>query len=244
MLTTLTALFATLFDHDTLLRRARELKAVQRVRVKELGPANMMLALVRAAVGDEKPSIATARRQLHEATGYLPEESSFDERITPGLGDLGWEMFLRALSKATRTQRRLVAKSLGLGVRDVRVVDGSAVLLPQRAASWLPSTDAKHGGFKITATLSVLEDLLLSAHITDAKQHDRKALTLPAVVKRVLYVMDRGYADHRLFADIADGEGLFIIRLKPTSAGSPPRSAPRGLCSSSSASSWRSGARA
>src|SRR2546428_682611 len=80
-------------------------------RVKELHPADMLLAFVRSSVGDEHPSIATARRQLHNATGYMPEESSFYERITPGLGDLGWELFLRALSKATRVQRQLVAKA-------------------------------------------------------------------------------------------------------------------------------------
>ena len=215
MLTMLTTLFATLFDRDALRRRALELKAVE--RVKALHPADMLLALVRSSVGDEHPSIATARRQLQAMTGYMPEESSFYERITPGLGDLGWDVFLRTLSKATRVQRQLVAKALGLRVRDVRAIDGTTVLLPKRASPFLPSTDAKHGGFKITATLSLIEDLLLSAHITDAKQHDRKALELPKVVRAVLYLMDRGYADHRLFAQIADGEGLFIIRLKSSS---------------------------
>ena len=215
MLTTLTALFSTLFDRDALLLRGRELKAIQ--RLKELHPADMLLSLVRSSVGDEHPSVATARRQLHAATGYMPEESSFYERITPGLGDLGWDVFLRALSRATRVQRQLVAKTLGLRVRDVRAIDGSAILLPRRASPFLPSTDSKHGGFKITATLSLIEDLLLSVHITDAKQHDRKAFELPAVVRRVLHLMDRGYADHRLFAQIADGDGLFIIRLKSSS---------------------------
>lgn len=215
MLTMLTTLFDTLFDRDALHRRALELKAVK--RVKELHPADMLLALVRSSVGDEHPSIATARRQLHAMTGYMPEESSFYERITPGLGDLGWDVFLRTLSKATRVQRQLVAKALGLRVRDVRAIDGTTVLLPQRASLFLPSTDAKHGGFKITATLSLIEDLLFSAHVTDARQHDRKALELPKVVRAVLYLMDRGYADHRLFAQIADGEGLFIIRLKSSS---------------------------
>lgn len=215
MLTMLTTLFATVFDRDALLRRARELNAVQ--RVKELHPADMLLSLVRSAVGDEHPSVATARRQLHAATGYMPEESSYYERITPGLGDLGWDVFLRALAGATRKQRRQVAKTLGMRVRDVRAIDGSVVMLPQRASAFLPSTDAKHGGFKITAALSLMEDLLVSAHVTDARQHDRKALVLAKDLRGVLHLMDRGYSDHRLFADIHDGEGLFIIRLKSCS---------------------------
>lgn len=211
----LTALFATVFDRDALLRRAFELGAVQRVR--QLHPADMLLALVRSAVGDEHPSVATARRQLHAATGYMPEESSFYDRITPGLGDLGWDVFLRALARAARVQRRQVAKALGLRVRDVRAFDASAVILPERASPHLPSTDSKLGGFKITAALSVLEDLLVSAHVTDARQHDRKALVLAEPLRRVLHLLDRGYCDHQLFARIADGGGYFIVRLKSCS---------------------------
>jgi hypothetical protein len=215
MITMLTTLFSTVFDRDALLERARQLDAVKRVR--ELHPADMLLALVRSAVGDEHPSVATARRQLHVATGYMPEESSFYERITPGLGDLGWDVFLRTLARATRVQRRQVAKALGLPVRDVRAIDATVVMLPQRASPHLPSTDSRHGGFKITATLSLIEDLLLSAHITDARQHDRKAFVLPKGFRSVLHLMDRGYGDHRLFAQIADGGGYFIIRLKSCS---------------------------
>jgi hypothetical protein len=211
----LTTLFSTVFDRDVLLRRARELRAVERVRA--LHPADVLLALIRSAVGDEHPSVATARRQLHAATGYMPEESSFYERITPGLGDLGWDVFLHALARATRVQRRQVAKALGLRVRDVRAIDASVVTLPQRASPFLPSTDSKYGGFKITATLSLLEDLLISVHVTDARQHDRKVLVLSPVVKGVLHLMDRGYSDHRLFTEIADGGGYFIIRLKSCS---------------------------
>jgi hypothetical protein len=211
----LSELFATLFDREMLLDRGRELGALQ--RLKEIHPADVLLALVRSAVGDEHPSIATARRQFQDLTGYMPEESSFYERLTPGLANLGWETFLSGLSKANRVQRKQVAKALGVRVRDVRAVDASIVTLPSRAAARFPSTDSRLGGFKITATLSVLEDLLLSAHITDAKQHDRKALGMPSDVRSVLWLKDRGYSDHRLFAHIADGGGYFIIRLKTSS---------------------------
>ena len=215
MIATMTTLFATLFDRDMLLRRARELGAVKRVKVQH--PADVLLALVQSSVGDEHPSIATARRQFQAITGYMPEESSFYERLTPGMGDLAWDLFLRALARAPRVRRRQVAKALGLKVRDVRAIDGTEVMLPQRASPFLPSTDSRHGGFKITAALSLLEDLVVSAHVTDARQHDRKALVLPDVIRGVLFLMDRGYSDHQLFADIADGEGFFIVRLKTSS---------------------------
>jgi Transposase DDE domain len=217
VLTTLSSIFARLFDRNAVLGRARQLGALKRERA--IHPHDLLLALVRCAVGDEHRSVATARRQFQELTGFMPEESSFYDRLSPGFAALAWETFLRTLAHANRAQRRQVARALGIHVRDVRVVDASIVTLPERAAERFPSTDAKHGGFKVTATLSVLEDLLLTTHVTDARRHDRKAFELPPPdqLRGVLWIMDRGYSDHRLFAQIDDGQGFFLVRLKSSS---------------------------
>ena len=215
VVTTLTPVLARLFDRDEVLREARRLGAVKRDRLLHVW--DVLLAMVRCAIGDEHRSVASARRQFFDLTGIMPEESSFYDRLTPAFADLAWQMFLRVLARANRVQRKRVAKALGVHVRDVRVVDASVVTLPARAAAHFPSTDAKHGGFKLTATLSVLEDLLVSAHITDARRHDRKAFKLPADHRGVLWICDRGYSDHTLFAQIADGRGYFLIRLKTSS---------------------------
>ena len=211
----ITSLFAKLFDRDRMLQRAYQIGAIKRLRAQH--PLDVLLALVRCAVGDEHRSVATARRQFHDLTGFMPEESSFYERLTPGLADLGWEMFLQVLARSNRVQRKAVARALGVHVRDIRVVDGSSVMLPQRAAAHFPSTDSKLGGFKLTTTLSLLEDLVVNVRVTDARQHDRKAFELPNDVRSVLWLMDRGYSDHKLFAQIDAGKGTFIIRLKTTS---------------------------
>jgi hypothetical protein len=58
---------------------------------------------------------------------------------------------------------------------------------------------------------------VVNVRVTDARQHDRKAFELPTDVRSVLWLMDHGYSDHKLFAQIADGKGSFIIRLKSTS---------------------------
>jgi hypothetical protein len=216
VLITLSSMFARLFDRNALLGRARRLGAVQRER--DIHVHDLLLSLVRCAVGDEHRSVATARRQFHSLTGTMPEESSFYDRLTPAFADLAWQVFLQLLARTNHVQRKAVARALGVRVRDVRVVDGSVVTLPARAAAHFPSTDARHGGFKITATLSVLEDLLVSAHVTDARRHDRKAFELPADARGVLWIFDRGYSDHRLFTQIADGRGYFLIRLKTSSA--------------------------
>ena len=213
--TTLRLLFARLFDRERVLVRARKLGAVARVR--SLHPFDVVLALVASASRDEHRSVATARRMYHRLTGFMPQESSFYERLRPGLDEVTWEMFVDVLARANRVQRRQIARALGLRVRDVRAVDGSRVTLPARAAADFPSTDEHLGGFKITATLSILHDLLLTAHVTDARQHDRKAFSLPDDTRGVLWLADRGYSDHGLFAQIADGAGSFVIRLKSSS---------------------------
>jgi len=215
IVTTLTPVFARLFDRDALLLEARRLGAVKRDRMLHVW--DVLLAMVRCAIGDEHRSVATARRQFFDLTGIMPEESSFYDRLTPAFADLAWQTFLRILASANRVQRKMVAKALGVHVRDVRVIDASVVTLPERAAAHFPSTDSKHGGFKITATLSVLEDLLVSAHVTDARRHDRKAFELPADRRGVLWIADRGYSDHGLFEKIADGDGYFLVRLKTSS---------------------------
>lgn len=215
MLTTLSSIFRTIFDRNWILERARQLRAVQRVRA--LHPQDVLLAMVRGAVGDEHPGIATARRQFQDITGYMPEESSFYERLTPELAQLAWEMFLRTLARANRAQRREIARALRVPVRDVRVVDASSVTLPRRAAAHFPATDSRVGGFKLTTTLSLLEDFLCHVCVTDARQHDRKAFGLPSDVGGILWILDRGYSDHRLFAHIDAGGGYFLVRLKSTS---------------------------
>lgn len=213
--TTVAPVLPRLFDRDALLTLARRLGAVKRGRLLHVW--DVLLALVRCAIGDEHRSVATARRQFFDLTGVMPEESSFYDRLTPAFADVAWQVFLRVLASANRVQRKAVAKALGVRVRDVRVVDASVVTLPARAAAQFPSTDAKHGGFKLTATLSVLEEVLVSARITDARRHDRKALELPADPRGVLWIADRGYADHTLFAHIGDAGGYFLVRLKTSS---------------------------
>jgi hypothetical protein len=166
-------MFRSLFDRDRILVRSRQLGAVQRVRA--LHPHDVLLALVRCAVGDEHRSIATARRQVPGHRGVHARGKHVYDRLTPALAKLAWEMFLRTLASANGGQRRRIARALGMRVRDIRSVDSSSVTLPARAAAQFPSTDALLGHFEITATLSVLKVLLCDVRVTDARQHDDRA---------------------------------------------------------------------
>ncbi len=213
MHTTMHQMFTTTFDNGDVLQLARKVGALQRLR--DIHPADLCLAITHCAMGDETRSIATARRAFFSITGYMPEESSFYDRFTGRLVALMKFMFERALSAATREQREVLAAALkGTSLVDIEAIDGSQITLPASAAEIFPSTNADHGGIKLTAALSVLFQTMTSITLTDAKTHDRKALKLPRWLHGRLILLDRGYADHRLWATIEDRQGYFLIPLK------------------------------
>jgi hypothetical protein len=60
MLTTLRQMFTNTFNKSDVLRWARDVGALRRLR--EIHPADLCLAITHCAMGDETRSIATARR--------------------------------------------------------------------------------------------------------------------------------------------------------------------------------------
>jgi len=216
MVTTLMDLFKQAFDRGATMKWARELGAVQRARC--IHPLDFCLAVVGCAIGDEERSIATARRLFQRLTGFMPEESSFYERFTGGMLALMQRMFQQQLDASSSVQRAAIAAALGgTGVIDMLAVDSTQGLLPASAAAVLPSTDDGHGGFKLTAILSVLFQRVHQVAFTDARTHDRLALRLQRWLHGMLFLFDRGYSDHGLFATIEDRGGFFLTRFKKSS---------------------------
>ena len=93
-------------------------------------------------------------------------------------------------------------------------IDGSRFTLPSWTKEVFPSTDDNYGGVKLTAMMSLLNPMLEKVIITDARQHDRKAIKLSRWLHGLLLLMDRGYCDRKLFAQIEDRKGFFLIRFK------------------------------
>lgn len=216
MTNTLVDLFKSIFNPGTVLAWARECGAVQRLR--EIHPHDFAITLVSCALGDEERSIATARRLFDRLTGFMPEESSFYDRFTDEMAELLKRLFHNALASCSIERRQALAKMLrGTGIFNVSAFDGCQVSLPAEAAEDLPSTNDDHGGFKLTATVSLLFQCIERVTVTDARTHDRKALKLPRCLHGQLLLFDRGYSDHRLFKTIADRGGAFLTPLKESS---------------------------
>ena len=213
MLTTLTAMFTNVFSTDTVVAMARESGAWQRLR--DIRPLPFVLALVSCAMGDETRSIATARRMFHKISGFMPEESSFFDRFTEATVTWLRCLFHKALAAATSERRAALAELFqGTGVLDMLAIDATQVALPAAAEEDYPSTTPGQGGFKITATLSVLYQRIREIRVTHAKMHDSKALGKPGRVGGLLLLMDRGYASIRRFFTIDQAGGFFATPLK------------------------------
>jgi len=148
----------------------------------------------------------------------MPEESSFYDRFNDAMVELFTRLFRSALDACSLERREALAVMLGgTGILDVLAVDASQVSLPAAAAEALPSTNEQHGGFKLTAVLSLLFQKLQRVAVTDARTHDRKAFKLARWLHGQLLLLDRGYSDHRLFKTIAERGGFFLTRLKESS---------------------------
>ncbi len=213
MIAKLTRMFEQTFNRDETLARGRKLGAVQRLR--EIHPADVVEALVECALGDEQRSIATARRRYDRVAGYMPEESAFYKRFNSGFAALMKELYSIALEQCSEVKQEVLANVLNeAGVLDLLAIDASQVALPSWAAKAFPSTNDARGGVKLTAAFSVLKRTMDRVIVTDARQHDRRALKLRRWLHDELYLMDRGYCDRKLFATIEDRKGFFIIRFK------------------------------
>lgn len=211
--TTLATLFTAIFDRNHILELARQFKATQRMR--DIHPADMLRSLVESALGDEKRTISSARRRFGRISGFSPEEKAFYERFNRGLVRLTDHMLRTAVETCPASSRILLARLLDhAGLADMLAIDGSRFALPSWAKEKFPSTDDNHGGVKLTAMMSLLNPIIEKVIITDARQHDRKAVRLPRWLHGLLLLMDRGYCDRKLFAQIEDRKGFFLIRFK------------------------------
>jgi hypothetical protein len=216
MMTPLIELFNKTFDREQILHWARDLRALERLRW--IHPAELCSAVLTCSMGDEERSMASARRVYDRIAGYMPEESSFYDRFNAGLAALMKRLYERALAASSPEQQAAVAAALeSVSLSDILAIDASQCSLPAAAVDVLPSTHPKHGGIKVTATLSILHQSLRRISVTDARTHDRKALQLDRWLHNQLLLLDRGYSDHRLLASIEDRRGFFVTRLKESS---------------------------
>jgi hypothetical protein len=97
-------------------------------------------------------------------------------------------------------------------LRGLTAVDGSLLpALPKMAwALWL---DPQHRAAKMHVHFDVLQGVPVETTVTAGNDSETRQLRATLQAKR-LYVVDRGYADYRLFQDIVDAKSDFIGRIR------------------------------
>src|SRR5208282_3136380 len=97
-------------------------------------------------------------------------------------------------------------------LKDLTAVDGSLLpALPKMAwALWL---DEEHRAAKLHLQFDVFKGVPRYATVTDGNGNEKKELRA-SLQAALLYVIDRGYAEYRLFQDILDAKSSFIGRIR------------------------------
>jgi hypothetical protein len=208
---TLQSVFASILDRDTVNHRALALGAVFRVR--KIEPYDLVLALLRASGTGASRTIAAVRRAWELLTGTTVSESAFEERFNGGLVRLLWELFETVTRPVPRALRRQWPQPMR-ALRDVLITDGSRIALGQSLAEVFRGTGPGQAGIKLLARLSLSQGQLDDIRAGAAVHHDRRLLRLGEAVAGALYLMDLGFYDHTLFAQLDDAGSYFVSRLK------------------------------
>jgi hypothetical protein len=97
-------------------------------------------------------------------------------------------------------------------LRGLTAVDGSLLpALPKMA--WALWIDEEHRAAKLHLHFDVFRGVPCYATVTDGNGNEKKELRAALQAGR-LYVIDRGYAEYRLFQDIIDAKSSFIGRIR------------------------------
>lgn len=205
------SIFESITDRDTVNERGRALGASQRSRT--IQSYDLDLALLRTTGTGAERTIATVRRGWEMLTGKTIAPSAFDERFNPGLVRLLWELFEEVTRPVPRGLRRRWPKAMQ-SLRDIVLCDGTRMALDAALATVFRGTGEGQAGLKLMAVLSLGQGRLTDVRAGAAVHHDRKLLRLGELIAGALYLMDLGFYDHSLFAQLDDADARFVSRLK------------------------------
>jgi hypothetical protein len=161
-------------------------------------------------------------RALQQATGWEKTRQKLGiERAALGSLSEAARVFdaemLRPIIQELAT--RAVPLSTGReaeALKGLTAVDGSIFAALPRMA-WALWKDADHRGVKLHLHFDVLKSVPADATVTPAACSEGAALA-DALQPGRLYVLDRGYADYRLFAKIVAAESSLVARVKDNTA--------------------------
>jgi hypothetical protein len=174
--------------------------------------------------------ILTSLRGLQQASGLDKVQKLLGLRRT-SLGSLSEATGVFSAEPLHEIVHELADKALPLehgrdaeALRGLTAVDGTVLrALPKMA--WALWMDEQHRAAKLHLHFEVLKGIPIDAKITPAASSEPDQLRAMLQPDR-LYVVDRGYADYRLFGEILKAQSSVIARIKDNAAFSPAQERP------------------
>jgi hypothetical protein len=161
-------------------------------------------------------------RALQQATGWEKTRRELGIERT-ALGSLSEaarvfdaEMLRPIIQELAAQAVPLTAGREAVALKGLMAVDGSIFSGVSRMA-WALWKDAEHRGVKLHLHFDVLKGVPADATLTPAACSETATLAAALQPGR-LYVVDRGYADYELFANIVSANSSLIARVKDSTA--------------------------
>lgn len=231
--------YGKLVGPEEILEAGRRLGAIRRQRKVDL--PKLVEATIMSLSGTPGAQ-TTAFANYLNLTGEGLAPSSFYDRFTPELAGVMKGVAERALKHVQASDPDgMAGRDLGSlleAFSDVRLADSTCLMLKKLAKGWAPSTSkVRPAGVKLSAVVSLRNDLPIADVLTPQRTHDNKAFPTATLETGTLSIFDLGYIDVERFIDAIGREAHFLTRLKSSHdpeivrvhVGKGSRTAARGL---------------
>jgi len=211
--------FDELFDPDDIWAAGRQLGVVERKRKLDL-PA-LVEATVLTLTGPDGPQTSIMGNYF-ALSGRRVVPSSFYDWFDGAYATLLAEMAGRAMAAVHAVEQELAEGpspegSLLARLGDVRITDGSCVLLRKLAQTWAPSTNKKRpAGIKLHTVIALGDRMPVEYHLSSQRRNDSPELDESAFEAGTLAMYDLAYVNHAREIRLLN-RGVHVLRRLKTS---------------------------
>lgn len=202
--------YETILPDEIVLELAREFGFQERQR--QLDAALFIRSMVMSASTGGGGRQADAMRQYVDCGGTPLARSAFYRRFGVPLERCMEKARDRALEYVARQERDLPG-FLGDHVEDWHAYDSTTVKLDDRLKDEYPGT-GQYAALKIHKRFSLGVGTTIDYHLSPARDHDSKHLTINESWRGLGLLADLGYASHQLLRDCEQHGVYYVIRLK------------------------------
>lgn len=225
---------STKFDSKTIARSlhhvlgATELDRVARdtgllKRKRKVTPMTLVLACLSTLGTGKVQWLADILRTFNRFTGSGVQYKPFHKQLAkPAFAEFLRQVVSRAVAKLSIRALRPLAKSKLSKFDDITIHDGSSFQLKDDLAKQWPGRfkTISPAAMEIHATMSIAADDAVRLVLAPDKEAERQFLPTAEDLKNRLLLGDRGYESRKVFSDIDEQGGSFIIRgnttIRPT----------------------------